>query len=55
MTGISIALLVMITYFSYILIRTCFAMRMLVFYSMWVWLYFISNALNLTVVIMTLS
>ena len=53
--GLSIALIVIIAYFYFLLYKKCRSLGRLFWKFMWVWLNMISNSLNLTIVIMNMS
>jgi hypothetical protein len=53
--GLSIALIVIIAYFYFLLYMKCRSLGRLFWKFMWVWLNLISNSLNLTIVIMNMS
>jgi len=54
MKGISITLFVIIAYFYFLLYKTCRSLGMIFWKFIWVWLNFVSNSLNLAIVIMTM-
>jgi len=53
MKGISITLFVIIAYFYFILYKTCRSLGLIFWKFIWVWLNFVSNSLNLAIIIMT--